>query len=65
MYTCLMPLAAIVDFLMSGWGAMSERAFNSDMYRMQHWGGTFVYVPFKNKLLDMYEFLTQVSYQSL
>jgi hypothetical protein len=33
----------------------------SDLYLQQHWGGRLTIAPFKEVLLDIYRFLSQVS----
>jgi hypothetical protein len=55
-------LAAVVDFLVSdgAYATLEAVLIASSAYLQEHWAGRFSYVPFKEVLLDTYEFLTQV-----
>jgi hypothetical protein len=58
-------LAAVVDFAISGCNTRLARVIlEPQMYLLQCWQGRFAHVPFKELLLDIYEFLAQVRYHN-
>jgi hypothetical protein len=56
-------LAAVVDFLVSdeAYATLEAAILASSAYLQQCWDGRFASVPFKEILLDIYDYLTQVS----
>jgi hypothetical protein len=55
-------LATVVDFFVSDgtYATLGAALMASSAYLQQHWEGRFSHNPFKEVLLDTYEFLTQV-----
>jgi hypothetical protein len=54
-------LAAVVDFLSCTLDEKEGVLIASDLYLQQRWEGRLTFVPFKEVLLDIYKFLSQVS----
>ena len=56
-------LAAVVDFLVSdeAYATLEAAVLASSAYLQPRWDGRFASVPFKEELLDIYDYLTQVS----
>jgi hypothetical protein len=56
-------LAAVVDFLVSdeAYAMLEAAVLPSSAYLQQCWDGRFASVPFQEVLLDIYDYLTQVS----
>jgi hypothetical protein len=54
-------LGAVVDFLSCTLHEKEGVLIASDLYLQQHWGGRLTIAPFKEVLLDIYKFLSQVS----
>ena len=56
-------LATVVDFLVSdeAYAMLEAVVLASSPYLQQQWEGRFASVPFKEVLLDIYDYLTQAS----